>query len=132
MPIIDNSAQTMQEALINALSSAESVDIEVAFFYFSGWQLLAKHLEYKKVRILVGTYIDPAAIPDLLSHVKQVDGAVDLDPYQKRGVAASRVGKKNDYINGFIKLCNESTLMDDTDMQESYRILESKIADGTL
>ncbi len=122
----------MQDALINALSSAETVDIEVAFFYFSGWQLLAKHLEDKKVRILVGKYIDPNAIPELLTQIKQEGGNVELDPYQPRTKAPSRVGKKKDYIDGFIKLSNESALMDDTDMQESYRILENKIADGTL
>ncbi len=132
MPIIDNTAQKMQDALINALSSAETVDIEVAFFYFSGWQLLAKHLVDKKVRILVGKYIDPNAIPELLTQIKQEGGNVELDPYQPRTKAPSRVGKKKDYIDGFIKLSNESALMDDTDMQESYRILESKIADGTL
>ena len=44
MPIIDNRSRTMHEGLINALTSADRVDIEVAFFYFSGWQLLAKYL----------------------------------------------------------------------------------------
>ena len=33
MPIIDNTSQTMHKALINALTSANKVDIEVAFFY---------------------------------------------------------------------------------------------------
>jgi HKD family nuclease len=61
MPIIDNRSRTMLDALINALSSSDKVDIEVGFFYFSGWQLLAKHLKDKKVRILVGKYIDPKA-----------------------------------------------------------------------
>lgn len=37
MPIIDNRNQTMHEALINALGRAERVDVEVGFFYFSGW-----------------------------------------------------------------------------------------------
>ncbi len=48
MSIIDNDAQTMHEALINALTSVDRVDIEVAFFYFSGWELIAKHLQDKK------------------------------------------------------------------------------------
>ena len=54
MSIIDNTEQTMLKALINALTSAEKVDIEVAFFYFSGWKLLAEHLKDKKIRILIG------------------------------------------------------------------------------
>ena len=78
MSIIDNTSQTMREALINALTSAHQVDIEVAFFYFSGWRLLAKHLKDKKIRILVGKYIDPDAVPDLLSKIKQEGEGIDL------------------------------------------------------
>ena len=36
MAIIDNTSKTMYEVLANALTSADRVDIEVAFFYFSG------------------------------------------------------------------------------------------------
>ncbi len=84
MPIIDNTSQGMQNALINALTSADSIDVEVAFFYFSGWRLLAKHLKDKKIRILVGKYIDPEAIPELLSRIKHEGENVDLDPFQPR------------------------------------------------
>jgi len=132
MPIIDNAEQTMLKALINALTSAEKVDVEVAFFYFSGWQLLAKHLQDKKVRILVGKYIDPEAIPELLSKIKQEDKDVDLEPFQPRKSISSRTAKKQTYIDGFLRLSNESTLLDETDDQGAYKILENKIADGTL
>ena len=132
MSIIDNKAKTMHEALINALTSSDRVDIEVAFFYFSGWQLLAKHLQDKKVRILVGKYIDPEAIPELLSKIKQEDKDVDLEPFQPRRTISSRTAKKQTYIDGFLRLSNESTLLDESDDQEAYRILENKIADGTL
>ena len=91
MSIIDNKDKTMHEALINALTSSDRVDIEVAFFYFSGWQLLAKHLQDKKVRILVGKYIDPEAIPELLSRIKQEGGDVDLGPFQPRKPVSSRI-----------------------------------------
>ncbi|MFH0771810.1 MAG: hypothetical protein V1933_04255, partial [Candidatus Omnitrophota bacterium] len=132
MAIIDNRAKTMHEALINALTSADRVDIEVAFFYFSGWQLLAKNLQDKKVRILVGKYIDPEAIPELLSKIKQEDKDVDLEPFQPRRTISSRTAKKQTYIDSFLRLSNESTLLDESDDQEAYRILENKIADGTL
>ena len=36
MALIDNKNQTLQEALKNALQTADSVDIAVGFFYFSG------------------------------------------------------------------------------------------------
>jgi len=132
MAIIDNKLKTMQEALINALTSADRVDIEVAFFYFSGWRLLAKHLQDKKVRILVGKYIDPEAIPELLSKMKQEERDVDLEPFQPRKTIPSRTAKKQTYIDGFLRLSNESILLDESDDQDTYKILENKIADGTL
>jgi len=132
MAIIDNTSQTMHEALINALTSALRVDIEVAFFYFSGWKLLVDHLKDKKVRILVGKYIDPEAVPELLSKMKQEGSDVDLDPFQSRKTISSRTVKKQTYIQSFTRLSNESSLLDDSDVQDAYKILESKIADGSL
>ena len=132
MAIIDNNSQTMHEALINALTGAEKVDIEVAFFYFSGWRLLANYLKDKKIRILVGKYIDPEAIPELLSKIKQEGADVDLEPFQSRKTISSRVGKKQTYIKSFTRLSNESALLDDSDVQDAYKILENKIADGSL
>ena len=132
MPIIDNTKQTMLKALINALTSAEKVDIEVAFFYFSGWRLLAEHLKDKKIRILVGKYIDPEAVPELLSKIKQEGSGVDLEPFQSRKTIPSRVTKKQTYLKSFTRLSNESALLDDSDVQDAYKILENKIADGTL
>lgn len=132
MSIIDNIEQTMLKALINALTSAEKVDIEVAFFYFSGWRLLAEHLKDKKIRILVGKYIDPEAVPELLSKIKQEGLDVDLEPFQSRKTIPSRVAKKQAYVKSFTRLSNESALLDDSDVQDAYKILENKIADGTL
>lgn len=122
----------MQESLINALTSVDKVDIEVAFFYFSGWKLLYKYLADKKIRILVGKYIDPEAIPDLLSKIKQEGEDIPLDPFQPRKTISSRMAKKQTYITGFLKLSNESSLLDEHDEQEAYRVLENKIADGSL
>ena len=42
MSLIDNKNQTLQDALINALSTVESIDIAVGFFYFSGFEALAE------------------------------------------------------------------------------------------
>lgn len=132
MGLIDNKNQTMQEALINALQSTDRVDIEVAFFYFSGWRLLASYLKDKKIRILVGKYIDPEAVPELLTKMRQEGTDIDLEPFQTRKTISSRVAKKQTYIQGFTRLSNESSLFDETDVQEAYKILEGKIADGTL
>lgn len=58
MALIDNQNQTMHQALINALSTSDQIDIQVGYFYFSGFELMAQHLKDKKVRILVGKQIE--------------------------------------------------------------------------
>lgn len=80
--IIDNQNKTMLDALRNSLKQAESVDILTAFFYFSGFNALAKDLEDKKIRILVGNTIDPAAIDALCNAVKS-NPAEELGPYKR-------------------------------------------------
>ncbi len=117
MPIIDNNSQTMHDALINALTSADRVDIEVGYFYFSGWKLLAEQLKDKKIRLLVGKYIDPEAIPELLSRMKQEGTDVDLDAFQPRRTIHSRVAKKQTYVKSFVRLSNESSLLDESETQ---------------
>jgi len=132
MSVIDNQDQTMLEALKNATQTSDRIDIHVAFFYFSGWKLLANELKDKKIRILVGKYIDPDAIPDLLRRIKQEGEGVDLDPFRPRAKESSRTEAKKAYINGFVRLFNETSLFDDEDSQETYGILEKKIEDGSL
>lgn len=48
MGLIDNKEKTLQEALKNALPSAERVDILTAYFCFSGFSTLADELKDKK------------------------------------------------------------------------------------
>ena len=52
--LIDNSSQTLEQALKNTLPQTERVDILTAYFYFSGFSLLAEELKDKHIRILVG------------------------------------------------------------------------------
>lgn len=60
--LIDNDDRTLEQALKNVLPQAESIDILTAYFYFSGFSMLAEELKDKKIRILVGKAIDPNAI----------------------------------------------------------------------
>lgn len=109
MGLIDNKEKTLQEALKNALPSAERVDILTAYFYFSGFPALADELKDKKMRILVGKAIDPAAIEDLSAAMK-INPNVDLDRYQSRNLSLSRSQMKSQYTESFIKLFNNSAL----------------------
>ncbi len=135
MALIDNKEKTLQEALKNALPSAERVDILTAYFYFSGFSALADELKDKKIRILVGKAIDPAAVEDLSSAMK-IDPNVSLDTFQSRNyLSLTRTQKKNQYTESFIKLFNKSALseaFDGTEDQRMQKIFEDKLRDGSL
>jgi len=135
MNLIDNKVKTLQEALKNALPSAERVDILTAYFYFSGFSALADELKDKKIRILVGKAIDPGAIDDLSSAMK-IDPNVGLDTFQSRNyLSLTRTQKKNQYTESFINLFNKSALsesFDGTEDQRMQKIFEDKLKDGSL
>ena len=132
MALIDNQTQTMHQALINALSTSDSIDIEVGYFYFSGFELLAKELKDKKVRILVGKQIDPNAVPKIIAMQQKTGKSVDFDRFQPQDTYSSRSEQKSDYFKGFTRLFNETQVFDDPKSQEAYKIFEQKIIDGTL
>lgn len=121
----------MVEALKNALPAADRVDILTAFFYFSGFRLIADELKDKKIRILVGKYIDPSEVGNILAEAKN-DTNFSLEKYEHRGVRPGRIEQKELYTDGFINLFNRSYLHDDTEDQHAYKIFEKKLRDGTL
>ncbi len=132
MALIDNKNQTMHQALVNALSTSDSIDIEVGYFYFSGFELLANELKNKKVRILVGKQIDPNAVPKIIAMQQKTGKSIDFDRFQPQDTYSSRSEQKGDYFKGFTKLFNETQVFDDPKSQEAYKIFEQKIIDGTL
>lgn len=132
MALIDNQKQTMHQALINALSTSDRIDIEVGYFYFSGFELLANELKDKKVRILVGKQIDPNSVSKIIAMQQKTGRSVDFDRFQPQDTYSSRSEQKNDYFKGFTKLFNETQVFDDPKSQEAYKIFEQKIIDGSL
>ena len=132
MALIDNKNKTMYQALINALSTADKIDIQVGYFYFSGFELLAKHLKDKQVRILVGKQIDPNAVPNIISMQQKTGKPVDLERFQSWETFVSRTEQKSKYFEGFSKLFNESQVFDSPESQEAYKIFEQKIINGSL
>jgi len=133
--LIDNSSQTLEQALKNTLPQADSVDILTAYFYFSGFSLLAEELKDKHIRILVGKSIDPDAVGELSAAIKFYPN-VDLSTYQnKKYYSLSRSQRKDEYTESFIKLFNKSSLsesFDSTESQTMQTIFERKLRDGTL
>lgn len=130
MSLIDNRNQTLQDALKNALVTADRVDIAVGFFYFSGFQALAEELRDKKVRILVGLEVDPKLVSEISQKAK--DGDVDLSKYQSRDSINSRTVKKLNYVDAFVGFMNDSDVFDSDKANELYELYVQKIKDGSL
>ena len=116
MALIDNKNQTLQDALKNALTTADSVDIAVGFFYFSGFQALFDQLKQKKVRILVGLEVDPDLVPLIAQYSK--NGDEDLSRWQPRRPTTSRTSLKLNYIDSFVGFMNDSDIFDDDQTNE--------------
>jgi len=133
--IIDNKERKMVEALRNSLQQAESVDILTAFFYFSGFELLAEELKDKKIRILVGNTVDPETISELSRNIKDKHDP-KLDRYVSRSYdRLSNLQKRDQYIESFIGLFNHSALseqFDDTVSQQIFKMFLEKLNNGTL
>jgi superfamily II DNA or RNA helicase/HKD family nuclease len=130
MPIIDNKNLTMQLALAKALENADRIDISVAFFYFNGFELLAKELKDKKIRLLIGMEIDPNFIPEIVKASK--DGAVDVSLYQVRPATKSALKIRENYIRAIIGLINDSDIFDESTIVDSLDLFMEKIKDGSL
>lgn len=130
MSLIDNKEQTLQDALKNALITADRIDISVGFFYFSGFEALANELRDKKIRILVGLEVDPKLVPEISQKAKEND--VDLAKYQTRDSINSRTVKKLNYIDTFVGFMNDSDVFDSDKANELYELYIQKINDGSL
>ena len=131
--IIDNqSRNNLYRAISDAIGEdTEALDIEVGYFYLCGFELLSKKLDKLKVRILVGSYIDPDAIPDLIMESTK-KSSVNLDPYQPRSAPSSKQERVRAFGEGIKKLANQTSIFDAPESQESYSILERKLEDGSL
>jgi superfamily II DNA or RNA helicase/HKD family nuclease len=130
MALIDNKNQTLQEALKNALQTADSVDIAVGFFYFSGFQALFEQLKDKKIRILVGLEVDPQLIPKIVQQSKE--GDIDLSKWQSRDNTNSRTVRKLNYVDAFVGFMNDSDIFDSDQSNEVFDLYLEKLKNGTL
>ncbi len=131
--IIDNAPDnSLFKAISNAINhETTGVDIEVGYFYLCGFELLSKKLDKLKVRILVGSYIDPDAIPDLIIEAEK-KSSTDLDRYQPRRIPTSKQERVSAFTEGIKKLANQTSIFDAPESQGAYSILERKLEDGSL
>lgn len=131
--IIDNQKHNnLYQAISDAIGpDTIGLDIEVGYFYLCGFELLSKKLDTLKVRILVGSYIDPDVIPELITESLK-KSSVNLDPFQPRRMPSSKQERVMAFVEGIKKLANQTSIFDEPESQESYSILEKKLEDGSL
>ena len=120
-----NSFITNQETLLSdiikgILPKSQSLDALVGYFYFSGYKLISEKLADKHVRILVGLDID-ARITKL---VKEIDVLANYNQ--------SRSQLKDDFYNNFVRLFNETDILDRSDRLESFKMFYDKIKNGSM
>lgn len=120
------------QALSRAIDSdTTGVDIEVGYFYLCGFELLAQKLKDIPTRILVGSYIDPDAIPDLIIESTKKP-SISLEAFQPRVTPSSKSKRVEALAEGIKKLANQTSIFDAPEAQAAYRILEEKLENGTL
>lgn len=131
MALIDNKSKTMLEELRIALKDSDAIDIHVAYFYFSGFSALAEELKNVKMRISVGSFIDPSCVPAIVNRSKNEEN-FELAQFQPRDYISGREQKKRMYIDGLAGLVNQTSLFDPTSNKEALKIFIDKIQDGSL
>ena len=130
MTLIDNVDQTMKDALRNALTTSDRIDILVGYFYLSGFEELAAELIDKKVRILVGMEIDPDQIPTIVQLSKEKE--VDFDRYQPKSSTSSHLKLKSNYVDSLVGFINDSDIFDSDTAEKTLGLFISKIENGSL
>jgi superfamily II DNA or RNA helicase len=128
MPAIDNIGKnTLSSNLKSILPNCDRIDALVGYFYFSGFKDLHNELKDKKIRILVGMDLDKNVIVRL-SSIKDFN----LDSHVVDTSIISRSGAKNDYIENFSHIFNDTDYFDNKDTEDSFKIFLEKICDGSL
>ena len=117
---ITNKDKLLSDIMNGILPKSQSLDVLVGYFYFSGYKLISEMLMDKPVRILVGLDIDTF----ITKYVREIDTLADYN--------MSRSQLKDDYYARFVKLFNETDLLDSQPKLESFKLFYNKIKAGTL
>jgi len=120
----------MLDALKNALTTADRLDVQTGFFYLSGFETLAEELRHVHIRVLVGMEIDASLIPQI-ARAKR-DGEVDLTRFRPRSPTTSQLALRSNYVDAFVGLVNDSEMFDDEQRLSNLDLFLSKIEDGSL
>ena len=130
MSLITNRGESMFQALSNALTTADRIDIQTGFFYLSGFEALAEELENKQVRVLVGMEIEPSLTP--LIARGNYDPDLDLNRFRPRSETTSMLDRRNNYINGLVGIINDTDLFESPGTGPTLELFLKKIENGSL
>lgn len=126
MGIINNEKVVFLDEIKNALPSADKLDIQTGYFFFSGFSELAESLKNIKMRIIVGMDIDPKIIT-----AKKITEDYDLS--RARGdEPLTETAKVQNYRESFLALMNNTDLFDEERLTQAIDIFFEKIIDGSL
>ncbi len=123
--ITNTGDNTLSSNLKSILPNCDKVDALVGYFYFSGFRDLHNELKDKQIRILVGMDIDKKII-DKVSTLKDLN----LDSYTTDTKTSSRSIAKDDYIENFSRIFNDTDFFDNDESQKAFEIFFSQ-ADET-
>lgn len=128
MAVITNmGSNTLSNNLKSRLPNCDKIDALVGYFYFSGFKDLHDELKDKQIRILVGMDIDKKII-EKVSTLKDLN----LDSHTIDTKISSRSGAKEDYIENFSKIFNDTDYFDNDESRVAFEIFLNKIKDGSL
>ena len=125
--ITNTDGNTLSSNLKSILPNCNKVDALVGYFYFSGFRDLHEELKDKEIRILVGMDIDRKII-EKVSNLKDLN----LDSHTTETKVTSRSGAKDDYIENFSRIFNDTDLFDNDESQKAFEIFLNKIKNGSL
>jgi HKD family nuclease len=127
MAITNTGTNTLSSNLKTILPNCDKIDALVGYFYFSGFKDLHNELKDKQIRILVGMDIDRKII-EKVSTLKDLN----LDSHTINTNISSRSGAKEDYIENFSHIFNDTDYFDNEESQKAFEIFLDKIKDGSL
>lgn len=125
--ITNEGTNTLSSNLKSILPNCDRIDALVGYFYFSGFKDLHNELKDKQIRILVGMDIDNKIL-EKVSTLKELN----LDNHVVETKISSRSGVKDDYIENFSKIFNDTDYFDNEESQKAFEIFLDKIKDGSL
>jgi len=127
MAITNTGTNTLSSNLKTILPNCDKIDALVGYFYFSGFKDLHNELKDKQIRILVGMDIDKKII-EKVSTLKDLN----LDSHVVNTQISSRSGAKEDYIENFSHIFNDTDYFDNEESQKAFEVFLAKIKDGSL